>query len=110
MRAALEESARLIKSGTAPFAAASRCCGLLRALNGLAVITGSYPVTWITSLCEPSRDARLFDSSPAFRATGPQASHRAGSRHLLHYRKLTFAPRGATRQPTPQEGSHGTHS
>lgn len=80
------------------------------ALHTAPVITGTYPVTWITSLCEPIRGARLFDRRPAVRAAGPQAPHRAGSRHSLHYRKLTFAPRGATKQPTPQEGSHGTHS
>lgn len=78
--------------------------------NGGAVITSGYAVTRITSLCDPRRGARLFDSSPVFRATGLQASNQAGSRRSLHYRKLTFAPSGATLQPTPQEGSHGTHS
>ena len=107
MRAARKDTPA---TAVGPSGAASPRGRRLHPANGGPVITGAYPMTWITSLCEPSRDARLFDSSPAFRATGPQASCRTGSRHLLHYRKLTFAPRGATFQPTPQEGSHGTHS
>ena len=80
------------------------------ALHGAPVITGAYPVTWITSLCEPIRGARLFDRCPAVRAAGQQTQNWARSRQSHNYRKLTFTPRCVKVQPTPQEGSHGTHS
>src|SRR6476661_450323 len=111
MRAANEGTATVAH----PFDSASLCRGQhlgqhRRRSELTPVITGTYPVTWITSLCEPIRSARLFDRSPAARAVGPRAPHRAGSRHSLHHHQLTTEPHGATSQPTPQEGSNGTLS
>jgi hypothetical protein len=74
------------------------------------VITTTYPVTPITSLCEPNPGVRLFSEagSPAVpnreTLTGPVRTH------LITSAADPFAPAGRAAANHPRKADNGTHS
>ena len=74
------------------------------------VITGTYPVTPITSLCEPNPGVRLFAEAGSPAAPNQEPLAGPVRTHLITSAADPFAPAGRAAANHPRKADNGTHS